>query len=167
MDFNQFVDEVKGGIKQFLPIEYEDAQVRIEEIKKLNENYLGITVLKENQVIAPTFNLNQLYEMFQSDPQNSMENILRNITELVLDAPEQFDPKSITEYENAKDKLFIRVSSAEKNEEMLQNVPHQMREDLAITYHLAISIDDIGVGCLYHPRQLWEDDHGGMSEWIR
>lgn len=146
MDFNQFVDEVKGGIKQFLPIEYEDAQVRIEEIKKLNENYLGITVLKENQVIAPTFNLNQLYEMFQSDPQNSMENILRNITELVLDAPEQFDPKSITEYETAKDKLFIRVSSAEKNEEMLQNVPHQMREDLAITYHLAISIDDIGVG---------------------
>ena len=71
---------------------------------------------------------------------------MRNITELVLDAPEQFDPKSITEYETAKDKLFIRVSSAEKNEEMLQNVPHQMREDLAITYHLAISIDDIGVG---------------------
>ncbi len=146
MDFNQFVDEVKGRIKQFLPIEYEGAQVKIEEIKKLNENYLGITVLKENQVIAPTFNLNQLYEMSQSDPQNSMENILRNITELVLDAPEQFDPKSITEYETAKDKLFIRVSSAEKNEEMLQNVPHQMREDLAITYHLAISIDDIGVG---------------------
>ena len=46
MEFNQFVDEVKGRIKQFLPIEYEDAQVRIEEIKKLNENYLGITVLK-------------------------------------------------------------------------------------------------------------------------
>lgn len=108
MEFNQFVDEVKGRIKQFLPIEYEDAQVRIEEIKKLNENYLGITVLKENQVIAPTFNLNQLYEMFQSDPQNSMENILRNITELVLDAPEQFDPKSITEYETAR----ISCSSA-------------------------------------------------------
>ena len=28
MEFNQFVDEVKGRIKQFLPIEYEDAQVR-------------------------------------------------------------------------------------------------------------------------------------------
>lgn len=146
MEFNQFVDEVKGGIKLFLPIDYEDAQVRIEEIKKLNENYLGMTVLKENQVIAPTFNLNQLYEMFQSDPEVSMGSILRSITELVLDVPEQFNPKSITEYENAKKKLFIRVSSAEKNEEMLQNVPHQLREDLAITYHLAIRIDDIGVG---------------------
>ena len=71
MEFNQFVDEVKGRIKQFLPIEYEDAQVRIEEVKKLNENYLGITVLKENQVIAPTFNLNQLYKMYQSDPEVS------------------------------------------------------------------------------------------------
>ena len=146
MEFNQFVDEVKGGIKLFLPREYEEAQVRIEEMRKLNENYLGISILKEDQVLAPTFNLNQMYEMYQSDPEITMKSILRNITELVLDAPEQFDLKSITEYENAKDKLFIRVSSAEKNEEMLQNVPHQMREDLAITYHLAISIDDVGMG---------------------
>ncbi len=75
MEFNQCVDEVKGRIKQFLPMEYEDAQVRIEEIKKLNENYLGMTVLKENQVIAPTFNLNQLYKMYQSDPEISMGSI--------------------------------------------------------------------------------------------
>ena len=35
MEFNQFVDQVKRRIKQLQPIEYEDAQVRIEEIKKL------------------------------------------------------------------------------------------------------------------------------------
>ena len=162
MDFNQFVDEVKGGIKQFLPIEYEDAQVRIEEIKKLNENYLGITVLKENQVIAPTFNLNQLYEMFQSDPQNSLENILRNITEVVLDAPEQFDLNSITEYENVKDKLFIRVSSAERNEEILQKIPHQRKEDLAITYHLAINVNDVGRGSTTITNDILK--HYGISE---
>ena len=146
MEFNQFVDEVKGGIKLFLPREYENAQIRIEEVRKLNENYLGITVLKENQIMAPTFNLNQLYEMYQSNPEVSMESIMKNITGVMLDSPKQFDLKNITEYENAKDKLFIRVSSAERNQEILQKVPHQMREDLAITYHLAISIDDIGVG---------------------
>ena len=118
----------------------------MEEIRKLNENYLGMTILKEDQVIAPTFNLNQLYEMYQSDPEVSMESIMRNITGMVLDAPDQFELESITEYENAKEKLFIRVSSAEKNEEMLQNVPHQMRENLVITYHLSISIDDVGIG---------------------
>ena len=39
MDFNQFVDEVKGGIKQFLPIEYEDAQVRIVVVKHFCNTY--------------------------------------------------------------------------------------------------------------------------------
>ena len=81
MEFNQFVDEVKGGIKLFLPREYENAQIRIEEVRKLNENYLGITVLKENQIMAPTFNLNQLYEMYQSNPEVSMESIMKLVRE--------------------------------------------------------------------------------------
>ena len=34
MEFNQFVDEVKGRIKQFLPIEYEDAQAYAERTKR-------------------------------------------------------------------------------------------------------------------------------------
>ena len=162
MEFNQFVDEVKGRIKQFLPIEYEDAQVRIEEIKKLNENYLGITILKENQSMVPTFNLNQLYDMYQTDPNVSMKSIMRNMTELILDAPEPFDLKNIIEYENVKEKLFICVSSAEKNEEMLQNVPHQMREDLAITYHISVSVDDVGVGSTTITNDILK--HYGISE---
>ncbi len=86
MDFNQFVDEVKGGIKLFLPREYENAQVRIEEVRKLNENYLGITVLKENQIMAPTFNLNQLYEMYQSNPEVSMEDLYSRKKDLYFEA---------------------------------------------------------------------------------
>ncbi|MEI3389263.1 MAG: hypothetical protein V8R22_05665 [Lachnospiraceae bacterium] len=54
----------------------------MQEVKKLNENYLGITVLKKKSgKIAPTFNLNQLYKMYQSDPEVSMGSILRSITE--------------------------------------------------------------------------------------
>lgn len=162
MDFNQFVDEVKGGIKLFLPREYEDAQVRIEAVRKLNEDYLGITILKENQVMAPTFNLNQLYEMYQSNPEVSMESIMKNITGVMLDSPKEFDLKNITEYENAKDKLFIRVSSAERNQEILQKVPHRIKEDLAITYHLAISVDDIGRGSTTITNDMLT--HYGISE---
>ena len=61
-----------------------------------------------------------------------------------------------------KDKLFIRVSSAEKNEEMLQNVPHQIRENLAITYHLFISIDDVGMGSTTITNDILK--HYGISE---
>ena len=69
---------------------------------------------------------------------------MRNITELVLDAPEQFDRRASQNMRMQR----ISCSSAYQQKKMKkcsENVPHQMREDLAITYHLAISIDDIRV----------------------
>ena len=146
MEFNQFVDEVKGRIKQFLPIEYEDAQVRIEEVKKLNENYLGITVLKENQVIAPTFNLNQLYKMYQSDPEVSMGSILRSITELVLDVPEILDSipfykenklvqealKRVEQYIEEKSLNVEKTRPKEEKGEIQKTKSQKRREDMSL-----------------------------------
>ena len=53
--------------------------------------------------------------------------------------------KAILNYEDVKDKLFIRVSSAEANKEVLENAPHQLKEDLAITYHVAVGKDQDGL----------------------
>ena len=52
------------------------------------------------------------------------------------------------DYDIAKDNLFIRVSSAEANKDMLANVPHQLKEDLAITYHVAVSMDEEGLSSM-------------------
>lgn len=145
MDFNRFVDEVRGGIKFFLPREYENAEVRVEENQKINQRYLGLTVIKDDAVLAPTINLNRAFESYQLQPWVSMEQVLRKMAEAIQDAPEQFNLNGITNYENARKKLFIRVSSAETNMDMLQNVPHQLMEDLAITYHILINMNDDGL----------------------
>lgn len=44
----------------------------------------------------------------------------------------------LTDYDFAKHNLFIRVSDADRNQEMLSNVPHTRVENLAITYHVLI-----------------------------
>ena len=44
--------------------------------------------------------------------------------------------------------MFIRVSSAEANKDMLANVPHQLKEDLAITYHVTVSMDGEGLSSM-------------------
>ena len=54
------------------------------------------------------------------------------------------------------------MSSAERNQEILQKVPHQIKEDLAITYHLAISVDDIGRGSTTITNDMLT--HYGISE---
>lgn len=146
MEFMDFVEEIKNKIKSYLSVEYADAQVRVEEHQKINSNYLGLSVITGNQGIAPTINLNQLYENYQNEPWMTMDSIMERIAEIIEEVPTQFDLSSITQYENAKDKLFIRVSSAERNEDMLKIVPHQLKEDLAITYHIAVSIDGEGMG---------------------
>ena len=79
--------------------------------------------------------------------QLSKEKQLR-IADVVVEAPIQVNLKSIMDYDIAKDNLFIRVSSAEANKDMLANVPHQLKEDLAITYHVAVSMDEEGLSSM-------------------
>ena len=141
MNFNEFVNEVKGNIKLFLPKDYENAEVSTMECHKLNRAYTGLMVRKEGELLTPTINLNQLYEAYKTQPSVTMETVCRKIADIVLEAPIQVDLKAILNYENVKDKLFIRVSSAEANKEVLEIVPHQLKEDLAITYHVAVGKD--------------------------
>ena len=54
MNFNDFVNEVKGNIKLFLPKDYENAEVSVMEYLKLNRAYTGLVVRKEGEMIAPT-----------------------------------------------------------------------------------------------------------------
>ena len=68
MNFNEFVNEVKGNIKLFLPKDYENAEVSTMECHKLNRAYTGLMVRKEGELLTPTINLNQLYEAYKTQP---------------------------------------------------------------------------------------------------
>ena len=148
MNFNEFVNEVKDNIRLFLPKDYENAEVSTMECQKLNRAYTGLMVRKEDETITPTINMNQLYKAYQNQPGVTMESVCRRIADVVMEAPIQVNLKSIMDYDIAKDNLFIRVSSAETNKDMLANVPHQLKEDLAITYHVAVSMDEEGLSSM-------------------
>ena len=148
MNFNEFVNEVKDNIKRFLPEAYENAEVSVMDYQKLNTTYKGLMVKKEDETITPTINMNQLYKAYQNQPGVTMESVYRRIADVVVEAPIQVNLKAIMDYDIAKDNLFIRVSSAEANKDMLANVPHQLKEDLAITYHVAVSMDEEGLSSM-------------------
>ena len=148
MNFNEFVNEVKDNIRLFLPKDYENAEVSVMDYQKLNTTYKGLMVKKEDETITPTINMNQLYKAYQDQPGVTMESVYRRIADVVVEAPIQVNLKSILDYDIAKDNLFIRVSSAERNKDMLANVPHQLKEDLAITYHVAVSMDEEGLSSM-------------------
>ena len=135
MEFEKFVETVKETIKDYLPDEYKNASVDVYPFKKLNENYLGMTVRTEGQRTSPTLNLNMFYQKMQ-DVHMDMKDIMEKMADVVQIIPIDIDMDVLTNYEKAKENLFIRVSDADRNQEILSNVPHTRVENLAITYHI-------------------------------
>ena len=56
----EFATEVKKSIKAYLPAEYENAEISIEEVKKLNHSYTALIVRPKGCVVAPSIDLNHL-----------------------------------------------------------------------------------------------------------
>ncbi len=169
MDFEKFVNEIQENIKQYLPEDYQDAEVTFMEHQKLNEQYTGLTVRKDGQLLTPTMNLNRLHDYYQNHSEVPMSTVIEKIADVITEAPDQInlvDLKDIMKYDNVKDKLFIRLSSAERNEEMLQNVPHELKEDLAITYHVVVAKDSEGLSSMLITNEMMKE-YGVTQEQLQ
>ena len=54
MNFEEFVNRIKESIRDYLPREYENAEVLVQEQQKLNNRYTGLLVLREGGTMTPT-----------------------------------------------------------------------------------------------------------------
>ena len=68
MNFETFMESIKNHIKEYLPESYQDAQVTIREQQKLNNRYMGLTVIRPGDDRIPTINLTDLYRQYYENP---------------------------------------------------------------------------------------------------
>lgn len=137
MKYDEFKEMLEQEIKRYLPSEYKDAEIRFIDMKKLGKSYEGMTVRIEGQDAVPAVDVGKLYNEYQEAPNKRW--VLQNVAEMLSSQKGQlFDTGAYTDYSQMKDRLFIRLSNAEKNEELLQNVPNTRVEDLAVTYHVKV-----------------------------
>ena len=144
MNFEAFMESIKKHIKEYLPESYQDAQVTIREQQKLNNRYMGLTVIRPGDARIPTINLTDLYRQSYENPRFRITDVLEQISQIIQREPERFDVSRLTQYEEAKKHLFMRVSNADKNAQVLGGVPFVEREDLAITFHIAVEETEAG-----------------------
>ena len=131
-------------VKAFLPLDFSSAKVDVSESHKLNSNYLGMTILKEGQNVSPAIDLNAMYNEYQKT--GEITPVFHKIAEIAQMTPEGMNLEAIENYEKAKENLFIRVSNAETNKDVLRNVPHETVGDLAVTYHIMVNHDEEEIG---------------------
>ena len=144
MTFQGFVEDVKDNILSYLPMKYADSSVEVNEVLKNNGVKLQGLMIHGVKNVSPTIYLEPFYEMHSHGI--GMHQIMKSIADVYVKHQEnvsEFSTGALT-YENLKDKLFITAVNAEKNEHLLKDVPHEIKEDLALIYRVQLPLEAEG-----------------------
>ena len=76
------------------------------------------------------------------------------------------DVNALSDYSFMKKTLVVEVVSAETNKEMLETVPHQNIEDMAVVYRFALNSNNDGMDYELL-EEIIEDLADGDSKWLK
>lgn len=143
MSYEEFKAWAADEIRAWLPPEYADADVSIHRMEKLGLAYDGMTVVRSGQRAAAAVNLTAFYDMYQEG--KTTGDIIHEMADVAVMQAPQMEYSVFSDYEAAKDHLFVRVANKEANADVLAGMPHKEVEDLAITYHVLVNHDQNGI----------------------
>ena len=148
MEYEIFKGVVEEKFKEFLPEKYQDAQVEIRPVDKVNRTLDGLSI-RVNELgmnISPTIYVNHMYEDYVTT--ENLNATLERAAEGFMKAMEQKESINVNELTNAecaKDKIVFQLINTEQNKEMLANMPHREFKDLSVIYRMVVKIDGEGI----------------------
>ena len=143
MDYESFKEKFVEDLKDRLDEQGADVKVSVNTVNKLNESYEAVTVTPEGSNIGVNIGIDKFYDAMENG--RSYDEVVDKAVEVVNSGITQrpdFDIDSLSDYSQMKEKLAMEVVSAEANKEMLETVPHQNMEDLAVVYRFILNSDD-------------------------
>lgn len=130
-----FAEDLKTNLQK-LGIE---ADVSEHHIEKLNDSYDALSVTPKGSSIGVNANLDEIFHAIEGG--RDYNEVLSGVTESLkgsLEHMPKLQVSDLTNYAEMKNKLAMEVVSAERNAKMLQNVPHEQMEDIAVVYRLVL-----------------------------
>ena len=145
MDYNTFKNTFAEDVRHAFAKRGKDMELTTVAITKTNESYDALTVKPTGSNIGVNINLNSGYKAIESG--QAYGDVLEDAMNMVLNAlnnKPQIDTSLLMDYNAMKSKLAVEVISVERNRELLENIPHQIVEDLAIVYRFVLNSDKTG-----------------------
>jgi len=137
MNYEEFTEQYIAKLKEEFS---EEAEITKQSITKVNEKVEGIPVKYPDMALTPVIYLKEKFEMYEEG--YSMEQIVAESKEQ-MDKAYANSPKAY--FGAIKDfkveNFYCAVINAEKNEELLENVPHQKVADLAVIARYKVDED--------------------------
>ena len=143
MDYDSFVSTVHLIMKERMGDGYD---VRIYKVMKNNSLELhSLVVRKEDINIAPNIYLKPYYESYLEG--TSLEEIADRLCMIYNScSAQEFNRGFSYTLQEMKPYIFYRLVSYEKNQRLLETVPHFRYLDLAVTFHCLVRDDEEGIG---------------------
>ena len=135
MNFDEFKQNVADHIKDYLPEQYQNAEVTIQEVTKSNDITLsGLMIRTEENNIAPNIYLENFFAQYEDG--KDMSEILQDISNVRVhnEMSKGFDVSRITDIDKVRENIICRLVNQDMNAEYLENKPFTPFEDLAVVY---------------------------------
>lgn len=143
MKYEIFKDVVENAVLDYLPPEYQNSELHLKRVKKVNGmDYDGLVVRKEDTNVCPVINMTQLYEDYKLS--EDIELVIKNAADIVLMA---YDVAPVNEYQDVLDEGFrqniiYEISNAKANAQRLAGCPTRQLNDLTVSYNICLSDHD-------------------------
>ena len=156
MNYEEFKEKLAKDVKEQLEKDTgKEFEVEARNVEKMNDSYEALTVKETDGEIGVNLNVDSLYAAYEDG--TAYEDVVDKAATMAGDAlsnrPE-FDVEAFKDYEKMKDKLAIEVVSAERNQGMLETVPHKSVEDMAVVYRFVVGGTPEGVGSILITNQM-------------
>ena len=160
MTYEKFMEQVKEQILSFLPEEYANADVTIQEVSKNNnQKFHAICIKRPEDRIVPNVYLEDYYRTYEDD--GNMENILTAIARIYqknMENNENLLPFEVKDYESVKNRLYVVALNRNNNQDYLRDA---VRRDItetditSVVRVLCTNNQEKGMDCQHFFRQIF------------
>lgn len=143
MLYDMFLEVMVNKVKEFLPEQWENANIVIRASEKVNQQRKGISFDRPDKRTNPTIYMEEFYERYQKgeDLDEIAEEIIYTLKEIETHSFETFSTEFL---ENNDDKILFELVNTKENEALLADRPHREFQDLSVIYYWIVSRDEDG-----------------------
>lgn len=146
MNYNEFKKKVFDGIKDHLTDEYQDYDMRFQDIKKSNgRNYEALMIGPKNAHVSmvPALNISEAFSHYENGM--AFEDVMNMLADTRMNSSlPEFNKEDMFDYDKIKVKIFPRLINTATNKEYLMDKPHRDMEDLSVIYAARFIEDEHG-----------------------
>lgn len=138
LSFDEFQNFIKNKFAKAMP----DADIKEKTSLKNNGIVMhGLAISYPGSNISPCIYLDEVFGEYKSG--RSLESITESILNTAqesINTPDEFKniQNDFMNFEKIQDKIIMVAINSEKNQELLSQVPHTPKEDLALIYKIAL-----------------------------